>query len=205
MKTSSARAYLQGIVVSVFVLNASSALALSPKANVDPTIDAIWHVQTLPFEYRSRDTYYDCEALEQRLRAMLELMGARPPVVVHSNCGDIPAKQIRVEIVVATPLPATEENVRAASEFDSKDKLVARLQGTSLPTAADIERFPAQWQPRHLRISHGDCDLMRGIHEQIVPKLSMRSFSRKINCPRITSLRTRMRYEALIAVPATTG
>jgi hypothetical protein len=46
---------------------------------------------------------------------------------------------------------------------------------------------------------------MRGIHEQIVPKLSVRTMSKKVNCPRITSLRTRMQYEALISVPATTG
>ncbi len=205
MKTSLARTHLQWIVVSVFVLNADSAFALSPNGRQDPPIEAIWYVQTLPFEYHSMNTYFDCEALEQRLRSMLELMGARQPVVVHSNCGDVPAKQIRVQIVVATPVPATDENVRAATHFDSKDELVARMRGTSLPTAADLERFPAQWQRRHVRISQSDCDLMRGIHEQIVPKLSMRSMSRKVNCPRITSLRTRMQYEALIAVPATTG
>lgn len=205
MKTSSARTPLQWIVVSVFGLNATSAFALPPKGSQQPPIEAIWHVQAFPFEYHSLSTYYDCEALEQRLRAMLDLMGARQPIVIHSSCGAIPAKQIRVQIIVATPVPATEENVRAATEFDSNDELVARMRGGTLPTAADLERFPARRQRRHVRISHGDCDLMRGIHEQIVPKLAMRSASRKVNCPRITSLRTRMEYEALIAVPATTG
>jgi hypothetical protein len=196
---------LRWIVATALVLNATTSFALSRKGNDEPPLDAIWHVQTLPFEYRSLNTYYDCDALEQRVRSMLELMGARPPVVVHTNCGEIPANQIHVQIIVATPVPATEDNVRAATTFDPKDELVARMRQLSLPTAVDIERFPAQWQRRHVRITQGDCDLMRDIHEQIVPKLSVRTLSKKVNCPRISSLRTRMQYEALIALPDVTA
>ena len=136
---------------------------------------------------------------------MLELMGARPPILVRTNCGQAPAKQIHILVVFATPMPATEENIRAATAFDSRDELIARVHGASLPSAADIERFAAEWQTRYVRISQSDCDLMRDMHEQIVPKLSVHSKSKKVNCPRIASLRTSMQYEALIAVPDREG
>jgi hypothetical protein len=203
-RLGSCRTWLECIVATAFILHGASAAATSRRGNDEPPLEAIWRVQTLPFEYHSLNTFYDCDALEQRVRAMLELMGARPPVVVRTNCGRVPAKHINVQIIVATPIPATEENVRAATTFDSKDELIARMNGYSLPTAADIKPFSAQWQRRNVRIAQSDCDLIRGIHEQIVPKLSVRSVSKKVSCPRISSLRTRMQYEALIALPEPT-
>ena len=197
----SCQSHVRCLVAAILILNATSLLASPLKPSDGATITAIWRIQALPFEYRSHTTYYDCDALKHRVRAMLELMGARPPISVRTNCGRAPAKQIHIQVVFATPVPATEENVRAATAFDSKDELVARVHGSSLPTAADIERFPAQWQTRHVRITQSDCDLMRDIHEQIVPKLSVQSKAKKVNCPRIASLRTNMQYEALIAVP----
>gem|GEM_PF-762391 len=193
------------LVAAILILNAASLPASPRKPSDGATITAIWRVQALPFEYRSHTTYYDCDALKHRVQAMLELMGARPPILVRTNCGQAPAKQIHILVVFATPMPATEENIRAATAFDSRDELIARVHGASLPSAADIERFAAEWQTRYVRISQSDCDLMRDMHEQIVPKLSVHSKSKKVNCPRIASLRTSMQYEALIAVPDREG
>lgn len=145
--------------------------------------------------------YYDCDALEEKVRTILELVGAREPVV-QTNCGSAPANRIGVRIVLATPVPATQDNVRAATTFDSKDELVARVRKLALPTPANVARFPAEWQTRNVTFTRGDCDLVRGIQEQVLPKLAVRAVRKKrLSCSsRISHLRYTVRYEALVAV-----
>lgn len=204
METTSARAHrhariwLECIVATAVMLATASSSAMSHRGTDEAPLTAIWHVQTLPFEYRSLNTYYACDALEDRVREMLELMGARPPVVVRTNCSGFHARHISAEITVATPVPATEENLRVATTYDSKDELVARMNGLSLPSAAEVGRFYARWQRRDVRVDQNDCELMRGIQEQIMPKLSVRMMSKKMRCPS----RMKLHYEALIALPA---
>lgn len=186
-----------------------ASLAAARTAPDDTVVEAIWRIQRLPFEYRSLNTYYSCESLQRKVRAILQLVGAHEAVITQANCAALPATHIRIQILVATPVPATEENVRAATTFDAKDQLLAQLRQVALPTATDIERFPAQWRTRRLshirdlRFTHSDCDLLRGMHEQVFPKLAVRVTSKpKLSCDaRATMARPDVRYEALIAVP----
>jgi len=192
--------YLLLIALSV---QCTTSVAVPRGVHDGGEIEAIWRVQRLPFEYQSLNTYYSCESLQQKVRAILQLVGAHESVVTKANCATFPSKHIRMQILVATPVPATEENVRAATTFDAKDELLAQLRQVALPTPTDIERFPARWRTRRLSLARGDCDLLRGMHEQVFPKLEVRVTSKaKLNCGGGTTMsRPNVQYEALIAVP----
>lgn len=218
LRGRSALGAYQIVAIIILGLQTTESLAVSSHtaARSDgkgPVTEAIWHAQSLSFEYRSLNTYYSCASLEQKVRAILELVGAQQPVFLRTNCAGVPSRNIHVQIALATPIPATPENVQAASTFDARDELLARLRQVALPTAADIERFPARWQTRRLSeirdvsFTHGDCDLLRGIHEQVFPRLAVRVASNfKINCDaRGSNLRGRLKYEALIPTPSPFG
>jgi hypothetical protein len=64
--------------------------------------------------------------------------------------------------------------------YDAKSELVARVQGTALPTAENLQRFPATWKTvsfRHakrLDLDAGDCALVQQLRNQLLPKMSIR-------------------------------
>ena len=200
-----------GIAVLVLTLSQGIALATT-STDSSETIDAIWRFQSFPFEYRSDTTYYNCDSLVKKVRAILKAVGAHHSVMVETRCEGGPANRISARIAVATPVPASEENVRAATTFDSKDQLVARLRNLTLPTANDIERFPANWQKlslaralREVPLTLSDCDLIRGVNEQIFSRIAVRLQTRKLNCGTYSNnVRANVQVEALIPALAQT-
>jgi hypothetical protein len=115
-------------------------------------------------------------------------------------------------VTLKLPVPATEENVRAATTFDTRDELIARLQHVELPTSADIQHFAAEWRAisltrdRRLHLDAGDCDLMQGVRDQIFAKVAIRVTRGHLGCTSGIATRTRPTFEveALVAAsPAT--
>ncbi|HEY5807710.1 MAG TPA: hypothetical protein VIT67_07065 [Povalibacter sp.] len=188
-----------------------AATAAVPGAAISEPLEAIWRVQTFPFEYRSLDTYYNCDSLEQKMRAILEAVGAHRSVVVQTNCEGGLAKRISARIAIATPVPASEENLRAATAFTTRDELVARIHRIALPTSADVPRFTAQWQTlslariRDATITLSDCDLLRGMSEQVFPRIAVRVTKEKFVCNNFASrVRPNIKVEALVPLAALT-
>ena len=143
-------------------------------------IEAIWRVQHLDFSYDSPRYQYTCNALKNKVRAILRSMGAHERVTIDAGfSGDLVVQQMRARISLAAPVEATVENVLAATTFDERDQLIARLRDKRLPTAADLERFPASWRrvslsrDRRLHLAAGDCELLNSIRKQLLPKLSV--------------------------------
>ncbi|HWK73423.1 MAG TPA: hypothetical protein VNQ81_04070 [Povalibacter sp.] len=152
-------------------------------------IDAIWQVRQVDFAYASRNVYYSCGALQSKIKAIMKAVGARQGVTVSIDCREGQFVNSAVaRLTVALPAEATEEAVRAATTFDTRAQLVARLQRIQLPTANDIERFPAAWQTisltdgRKLRLEAGDCDLLLGIYQQVFPRLSIQPSGKGLRC-----------------------
>ena len=192
---------------AVAVLITSCAPSAATDRNIEP-VDAIWRIQSLPFEYQSFNTQYACDSLTRKIRSILLAVGADPSVIVESRCTSrTPMNQISIRVLIATPVAATEENVRAATTFDGKDELIARLRNTNLPTAAEIPRFQANWQKRSLSnlgensISSADCGLLRDLTRQIFEKIDVRVTRRQINCSNYAS-RIRPIIEVHALVPA---
>jgi hypothetical protein len=147
---------------------ADARLAVAPD---DKAIAAIWRVHHLHFDYYSPNTSYSCSALQKKIRAILQAVGA---VAVEMRCYDARVRFVRVYISFAAPVEATEENILSATSFEGREVLAAQLKGVALPTSTDIERFWASWQRislARLRLQNGDCDLLNSLRAQIFPKL----------------------------------
>lgn len=187
----------------VFVL-----LSISSASGSEPpeSVEAIWRVQSLPFEYRSTRTHYACDSLQRKVREILQRVGAHPSVRVEVSCADNrPSSWISAHIAIATPIYATPESVAAVTTFNTEARMVAKMQGVSLPTASDIERFRAGWQtvslsrlrPNGLEIS--DCDLWRSLRDQIFPKIAVSVTRERINCGTMaTRIRPDIEVTALV-------
>jgi hypothetical protein len=79
------------------------------------------------------------------------------------------------------------------------------MRKTQLPTATDLERFPATWRTvslwrdAQLRLTADDCELVRAMHDQIFPKLSIRVTRGRLHCsPLATSLKPTFEVGALV-------
>ena len=168
-------------------------------------IMAIWQTQSLTFDYHSMSVQYPCARLGQRIGAILQAIGAHN-VVVQMQCAGGTFAGARAEIVVTMPIEATEENLRAATAYDARDRLIARLQNVEPPTAADVARFPVMWRQiplsrdRRLQLEAGDCDLIRRLHEQVFSRLPVRVTRISLNCTPGSAARLRptLEIEALI-------
>jgi hypothetical protein len=155
-------------------------LSMAPRAEApqDP-IEAVWQAQRLTFDYRSEGRMYSCDILEHKVRNILAQLGARDGLMVRRvSCRDF-ATAARFEVIMESPVLATPENIRAITLYDSEDELIARVRGVDLPTAADLERFPAVWESIALQrapkvyLETGDCALVQQLRRQILPKMSV--------------------------------
>jgi len=203
---------------AVLSLLAALAMVTIPIAGVRAsdtaakTVDAIWRVQLVEFTYNSTDVYYSCESLQSKVAAILQAVGAYERIRVDMHCaGDRFANHAYGRVTMAIPAEATPENVRAATTYDSRDVLIARLRKLNLPSANDIDRFPAQWQSvsltRHarLRLDASDCDLLLALRRQVLPAMPVRIEKERLHCSLGASTRVRPTLDvvALMRAPNT--
>lgn len=174
-----------------FFVKLTAALALAPAVVLaNPTeeqVTAVWKAQQMNFEYRGYSTTYSCRSLEDKLEIILRTVGARENVRLQSYVCDEQVGVARFQISMQSPVIATEANIRELTIHDSKDELVARVNGAQLATANDLERFPAVWKrvsfarDRDMRLERGDCELVQQLRNQILPHMSVRIVTDKTN------------------------
>ena len=182
-------------------------LSMAHSANAPQTpVEAVWRAQRLTFQYRSEDRMYPCDVLEHKIRRILAQLGARDRLVVQRvACRDF-AGAARLEVLMESPVIATEENIRALTQYDSEDELIARLRGAPLPSAENLERFPAVWESISLQrapkvhLGTGDCALVQQLRRQILPKMSVQIVKDidRVDC---TQASPRLTVLALVAAP----
>ena len=183
--------------------------ALTEDADSAHVVEAIWRVQNLLLQYDSVRTQYACDSLKRKIHAILQAVGAHESTVVEASCFNHDLlRSASIRITLATPVQASEANILAATTFDGRDRLLARLRKTELPTAEGIPRFPATWQRvslsgrRSLHLDVGDCDLLRGMSQQIFPQLAIQPLTDRLYCSvSATRIRPRFEVQALIALP----
>lgn len=170
----------------------AALLALVPAAvmadSTEEEVTAVWKAQQVNFEYRGYSTMYSCRSLEDKLEIILRTVGARENVRLQSYICDEQLGIARFQISMQSPVVASEENIRELTTHDSKDELVARVNGAQLPSAADLERFPAVWKKvsfardRYMRLERGDCELVEQLRRQILPRMSVQVVKDNIRC-----------------------
>jgi hypothetical protein len=174
-------------------------------------VSAIWQIQRIDFVYNSSTVRYSCGNLQRRIAAILQAVGANARMGVELGCnsGDL-VRYADVHLTLAMPVEATEENVRAATNFGTRDELVARLHQTQLPSANDIVRFPATWRTvaltrsPPLSLGPGDCDLLRAMRDDVFPRLHVRVVSSGLRCGGGSDTRITPRIHVNALIPART-
>jgi hypothetical protein len=177
----------------------------------DDTIAAIWQIERIEFVYHSSTVRYSCGNLQRRIAAILHAVGAHSSVGVDLDCrsGDL-VRHASVRLTLAVPVAATEENVRVATDFDTRDELVARLRHKQLPSANDIARFPASWRTvalarsPPLSLGPGDCDLLRAMRDDVFPRLRVRVVSGGLHCGGGADTRITPRVQVNALMPSRT-
>lgn len=186
----------------------ASLLAFDARASDEP-LEAVWKVQKLTFEYRGDSTFYTCGGLRQKLETILTRLGAHESLKLTSfACNDQFGSPI-FQITLASPVLATEANLRTLTTYTSEQELVARTRGERLPRAEDLQRFPAHWETvsfsrdRRMRIEPGDCELVRQLKHAILPYLAVQVVEDRLFCTSSGSLhRPRLIVAALVPSPS---
>jgi hypothetical protein len=193
-----------------FVASIGAAFSVAT-ATDDAPIAAIWQIQRIDFVYNSTTVRYSCGNLQRRIAAILQAVGANASMGVELGCnsGEL-VRYANVHLTLAMPVEATEENVRAATTFGTRDELVARLHQSQLPSASDIVRFPATWRTvaltrsPPLSLGPGDCDLLRAMRDDVFPRLHVRVVSSGLRCGGGADTRITPRIHVNALIPSRT-
>jgi hypothetical protein len=174
-----------------FVKLAALAATIPAAVMANPSeqeVTAVWRAQRVNFEYRADSTMYSCRSLEDKLEIILRTVGAREDVRLQSYVCDEQLGIARFQVAMQSPVIASEANIREITTHDSKDELVARVNGEQLAGAADLERFPAVWKKvsfardPYMRLERGDCELVEQLRRQILPRMSVQIVKDNIRC-----------------------
>ncbi|MBL8266341.1 hypothetical protein [Steroidobacter sp.] len=180
----------RGLVIAV-----ASMLPLAGwAADASAPVQATWKTQEIRYSYTGFTTAYDCDAAEDRIRAILRALGAHQQTRVSAQGCTLnrPSRNFFVTITAATPVPVAD--AATAATPTSRDELLKRLgvQAKQLD-----ETFPAEWKTvrldkdRKLDLQPGDCELMEGLRDHVLPKLSVKVVADDVQCiPRQLSIQT---------------
>lgn len=198
-------------VASLSVTLSSSAVARTPQAppSALQIVEAVWKVQSLSFAYSGYATVYSCDALLDKVRDILQSLGARDTLSIRSSgCMDM-VTHGRMDITLESPVEATPENIQALTTYDSKDELVARVRDERLDRAEDVQRFPATWKTvsmtreKHLKLGPSDCELVEQLRRDVLPRMSIRVDYDRLRCSSVFGNigQPQLRVAALVALP----
>jgi hypothetical protein len=152
----------------------------------EAAINSKWQVHEINYSYIAFTTAYNCDAAADKLEAILKTLGAHPNTKVRaSGCsGSRPARNFFVTVTTAVPVPTAE--IKAPTDADkSRDELLKRL---GVKSDISTDEFPAAWKTielskeRRLDIRPGDCELMEGLRDRVLPKLGIKVEQDRISC-----------------------
>jgi hypothetical protein len=198
-------------VVSLSVTLSSSAVARTPEppSRALQIVEAVWKVQSLSFAYSGYATVYSCDALLDKVRVILQMLGARDTLRIRSwGCTDM-VTHGRMEITLESPVEASAENIEALTTYDSTQQLVARVRNETLASAEDVRRFPATWKSismsreRQLKLGPSDCELVDQLRRDVLPRMAIRIEYDRLRCSAVFGNigQPQLRVAALVALP----
>jgi hypothetical protein len=145
------------------------------------TVPAVWLGHEASFVYMGQTTYYTCHGLRDKVRYILEQVGARRDdlkVLVSCTATGVGVETMpRVQIKATLPAAATPELLQQLRD-DPKRELVARVRGEGSPDLA-TEQFPAVRKvvqfdgTRASRVEDGDCELLESLVARVFPELGV--------------------------------
>lgn len=186
MSASLSRRWL--LTVAYIIASVASAAAVAGAPADGESVEAIWKAQQVNFEYRGYSTMYSCQTLENKLALILRNVGARENLQLRSYGCNEQIGVARFQVLLQSPVIASEENIRARTTHNAKDELIARVSGEKLATPEDLQRFTAVWKTvsfardRNMRLERGDCELVEQLRQQILPRMSVHVVKDNVFC-----------------------
>jgi hypothetical protein len=191
------------------VLLLAAGVASAQAQPDDAVVEAVWKPQRMNFVYHGYSTLYSCRSLQEKLEKILMTVGARGGIHLRAYSCDDTMATARFQIVLASPVEATAENVEALTTYDSQDELLARVRGERLASAEDVQRFPAVWKTisfarsREMRLAPGDCELVQQLRRHILPRMSVQIVNDQVRCSSFGNIgKPRLTVSALVPVEA---
>jgi hypothetical protein len=133
------------VLVATTIATVTSAMATpQAKPNVGNAVEAIWRVQQFVLYVHTPGAYHSCSSIQAKIIAILEAVGAAD-VAVGMTCSGVTNNTV-ARVAIRAPVPADAHSIEAATAFDARSELIARLSRTQLPTPETIERFLAEWR-----------------------------------------------------------
>jgi hypothetical protein len=186
----------------------SLAAALASAAEAAQTEQAVWKMQEIQFSYMAFTTAYNCDALEDKVEAILRALGAyeKSKADVRGCEFDRLSRNSFVRLTVATPVVATAEQKAELAKDKSRQELLKRL---GVKSELDQDEFPAQWKTvdlsreRSLNLKPGDCELLEHLRDRVFPKLAVKVVRNEVRCtPNQLSYTTpKLEVAALVKAP----
>jgi hypothetical protein len=159
----------------------------SQAADGSAPIQATWKTQEIRYSYVGFTTAYDCDAMESRLKEILHALGAHEQTRVSAQgcMFSRPSRNFFITITTATPIPVTDAPKAATKTSTSREELLKRL---GVKSQQLDETFPAEWKTvelsrdRKLDLQPGDCELMQGLRDHVLPKLAVKIVADRVQC-----------------------
>src|SRR5262249_24102348 len=166
-----------------------------------------WRPQQIRYSYTAFTTAYDCDAAAAKLKDILTTLGAHPQTQVRATGCNLnrPSRMFFISITTATPVAVGEDSrALTTANKSSEQALIEKLGGKSAVT----EPFGATWQTidlsadRKLDLQPGDCELMEGLRNHVLPKIGDKVINDRVQCfPNTLSINTpRLEVSALVPV-----
>lgn len=184
MKRTSSSCWSSVLLFSVMA--AVPAHAATPTTDA-ATVEAVWVEQDIQFTYMPITAIYTCYGFRDKMRWILEQLGARADLkVTPYGCTRIPQVEPfpGVKIVGAFAAPAA---AGAKGAFQAQARQVEfrsnRIEG----------------------VQDADCELMLQLRDKLFPKLGVKVVKDEMTCVpgRVTPEGLRITVEVLAAVPST--
>jgi hypothetical protein len=152
------------------LLGVAGLAVAEPEATRPPPQPAVWQSHHAEFDYFGLTARYTCDGLEDKVRAILEYLGARPGVYVQ-----------------ATGCPRGPQSIsRSAFVRVDFSTLIAAPESGANPA----ETVPAAWTTLQLRsqrpmfMGDGDCELIDHMKKLLTDNFSWRGqLAYRVSCP----------------------
>jgi hypothetical protein len=181
---SKANAVLSSVLVA--------CVAVGFTANAADSTQVKWSPQEIRYSYVGFTTAYSCEGAEDKLESILKTLGAHPNTKVRATgCKPShPSKSFFITVTTATPVPMAEG--KAADRPDANVLRSLRLDETALTQSFVAERKTVDLaKDRGLNLQPGDCELLEGLRDHVLPKLGLKVVEDRVNCtPHQLSIQT---------------
>ena len=153
-------------------------------------VSAVWVPKHIQFVYQGFTTHYSCDGLQDRIRGMLEKLGARDLKVRQFGCvrmsGPTLFPGVQVDMRVLVPASSAE----AANSKDASSAVQAQWSNVVLmPENASFNE-------------QGDCELIEQFKRTFLPLFATRNVKYGSTCvPHQLTLGTHLSAEVLVPPP----